>query len=437
MRRLSSARVVVCGALAGAAVVALLVVVRRTRRGQGGKKTPVREDDNAAAADDEESLESARARLNSSPTAIQMDVQHTAPLDYAGGTAALPGTPQRASFDLLDKHVAVEICVVACARDVARLRAASRVTRRCVDVACESLRRPLGLLTDDGRAEGARVSTALIPRLLWDRANQVELVGEAGARRAAAADARGAADDALDATIRATARAHGTRLCPGLGLMVTRLAKARLGARGDLGSFFGFAAPVDGQSEHPIGRLLLETFRTTHDGPRGALQRGVIVALYNEGIAASWTFYCGRRAWVLVSTDVEDRWSADRRFGLARWKAPKSLVVGGDAVASAAPPCTAAARAGARRALERTYAFWRTAQRLYLSESECVPDELMIPHRRVLPRCGACEACLIETPLRCSRCKQAWYCGIACQRENWAGHKAECALALTRTPATT
>ena len=31
---------------------------------------------------------------------------------------------------------------------------------------------------------------------------------------------------------------------------------------------------------------------------------------------------------------------------------------------------------------------------------------------------------------RCSRCKQAWYCGAKCQNADWKGHKKTCAPPL-------
>jgi hypothetical protein len=47
----------------------------------------------------------------------------------------------------------------------------------------------------------------------------------------------------------------------------------------------------------------------------------------------------------------------------------------------------------------------------------------------------ACVVCtkLVEQPMQCSACKQAIYCGAACQREDWDnGHSEQCSLVGVR-----
>ena len=49
--------------------------------------------------------------------------------------------------------------------------------------------------------------------------------------------------------------------------------------------------------------------------------------------------------------------------------------------------------------------------------------------RREVPIVRICENCGRQSGtrmMRCRRCKQAFYCGAACQRAQWKGHKREC-----------
>ena len=72
--------------------------------------------------------------------------------------------------------------------------------------------------------------------------------------------------------------------------------------------------------------------------------------------------------------------------------------------------CWAAAR---RRARGRAGGAASTGAR---KSAEAAPPE---PPR-------TCAACGEAARLRCSRCKSAWYCSAACQREDWPSHRAVC-----------
>jgi hypothetical protein len=52
-------------------------------------------------------------------------------------------------------------------------------------------------------------------------------------------------------------------------------------------------------------------------------------------------------------------------------------------------------------------------------------------NKHSLYKCGLCwQAADLK---KCSRCKRAWYCGIACQRKHWAAHKPHCVPAEKST----
>eukprot|EP00798_Chlamydomonas_sp_ICE-L_P023361 gene23361-30621_t len=48
--------------------------------------------------------------------------------------------------------------------------------------------------------------------------------------------------------------------------------------------------------------------------------------------------------------------------------------------------------------------------------------------QETVPSCENCSAVPSDTLLRCSSCREAYYCGAECQRSHWPNHKAQCKL---------
>jgi hypothetical protein len=76
----------------------------------------------------------------------------------------------------------------------------------------------------------------------------------------------------------------------------------------------------------------------------------------------------------------------------------------------------------------------------YKIETSIIPDKLMFRLSAVYdlnmldevmpddPRCGSCGSIAAQ---RCSRCRNEWYCGRACQVKAWKEHKPLCDVVVT------
>ncbi len=51
--------------------------------------------------------------------------------------------------------------------------------------------------------------------------------------------------------------------------------------------------------------------------------------------------------------------------------------------------------------------------------------DISVPTGPIDKRCIYCGT-KSDEPLRCSRCKRAYYCGAECQKKDWKGHKEAC-----------
>ena len=86
---------------------------------------------------------------------------------------------------------------------------------------------------------------------------------------------------------------------------------------------------------------------------------------------------------------------------------------------------------------------WKSYQKSLLNSEQDVRDAIqasdgdidtlttsLLDQMSVIETC--CELCGEESKHRCSRCKEARYCSLACQRQHWSTHRIECVVAVNK-----
>ena len=397
-------------------------------------------------------------------------------------------------FANLASELVARICTAGGSLVLSRLSQTARETRAAVAAA----------LTTIGASQGelyagplmAHLPPAAVPRALRDLETAGELVAEseptfsldAVLEVAAPRFANGAVccDVRSDAQLREVALAHGLRLCPGLGTMITRMAHANAPMQQTTRRALTIESGAC-EGIHSLGHLRVSgregPFPTggmgplcgREDVPYDQLVGDVVLYFVQPGMLgdqmmAAWHFLVGaqRRAWLLVRVDCRVEPLLRKATGrephalFTEFRAPSSVFAcepdpraervwyptklgdPNDPEQWFASDPGKAVEAAARKAeeglrsLEEALRFWTAHQARYLPtepqhcqltghDISCSPSALFEPRRggKHLPRCLMCFR-LCEQVLRCGKCKRVYFCSVEHQRECWEVHKKRC-----------